>query len=45
MARLAAWLAGQDVLLTELTAGGQSLEEAYLALTAESTAGDATAPR
>ncbi len=45
VAHLAAWLAGQDVLLTELTAGGQSLEEAYLALTAGSTAGSATAPR
>ncbi|HEX2514541.1 MAG TPA: ABC transporter ATP-binding protein, partial [Chloroflexota bacterium] len=41
VAHLAAWLAGQDVLLTELTAGDHSLEEAYLAL----TAGSATAPR
>ena len=45
VAHLAAWLAGQDVLLTELTAGGRSLEEAYLALTAGSTAGSAPAPR
>ncbi|HEX2326816.1 MAG TPA: ABC transporter ATP-binding protein, partial [Chloroflexota bacterium] len=45
VAHLAAWLAGQDVLLTEHTAGDQSLEEAYLALTTESTAGSATAPR
>jgi ABC-2 type transport system ATP-binding protein len=37
VAHLAAWLAGQDVLLTELTTADQSLEEVYLALTAESS--------
>jgi ABC-2 type transport system ATP-binding protein len=44
VAHLATWLDAQDALLTELTAGGQSLEEVYLALTAEDTA-ESTAER
>jgi ABC-2 type transport system ATP-binding protein len=35
VAQLAAWLARQDVLLTELRAGSRSLEQAFLALTAD----------
>lgn len=34
IAELAAWLASQDVLLTELRAGSRSLEQAFLTLTA-----------
>jgi ABC-2 type transport system ATP-binding protein len=33
IAELTAWLAARDVLLTELRAGGRSLEEAFLTLT------------
>jgi hypothetical protein len=33
VATLTAWLATQDVLLTELRAGSRSLEQAFLALT------------
>jgi ABC-2 type transport system ATP-binding protein len=33
VARVASWLASQDVLLTELRAGSRSLEQAFLALT------------
>jgi ABC-2 type transport system ATP-binding protein len=36
VARLAAWLAGRDALLTELRVGRPSLEEVYLDLTGES---------
>jgi hypothetical protein len=34
IATLTAWLAGQEALLTELRAGSRSLEQAFLALTA-----------
>ena len=45
VARLAAWLAGQEAQLTELRVGGRSLEDVYLELTAGSTAGSASRPR
>jgi ABC-2 type transport system ATP-binding protein len=38
LARLAVWLQAQDVLLTELRAGGRSLEQAFLAITADALA-------
>jgi hypothetical protein len=35
IAELTAWLAAQNVLLTELRAGSRSLEQAFLTLTAD----------
>ncbi|HEY0582167.1 MAG TPA: ABC transporter ATP-binding protein, partial [Chloroflexota bacterium] len=37
IAALTTWLAGQNVLLTELRAGSRSLEQAFLSLTDDST--------
>jgi ABC-2 type transport system ATP-binding protein len=39
IAQLTAWLASQNVLLTELRAGSRSLEQAFLTLTASEVAG------
>jgi ABC-2 type transport system ATP-binding protein len=38
LARLTAWLEAQDTLLTELRAGSRSLEQAFLAITADDNA-------
>jgi ABC-2 type transport system ATP-binding protein len=40
IAQLTAWLATQDVLLTELRAGSRSLEQAFLSLTSSPTNAD-----
>ncbi|HEV7665094.1 MAG TPA: ABC transporter ATP-binding protein [Chloroflexota bacterium] len=40
IAALSAWLASQNILLTELRAGSRSLEQAFLSLTDASAAGD-----
>jgi ABC-2 type transport system ATP-binding protein len=44
VARLAAWLEQQDVVLGELKAGKRSLEDVFLRLTDEETGSDASAP-
>jgi ABC-2 type transport system ATP-binding protein len=41
IAQLTAWLSSRDMLLTELRAGSRTLEQAFLALTAEGASRDA----
>jgi ABC-2 type transport system ATP-binding protein len=43
IAELTAWLAAENILLSELRAGSRSLEQAFLALTAGSSEPEATA--